>query len=259
MFASNVTANILSAPDWETAAREVIYDLIESGKCFSSGEVAAILRSTRPSLRFGVRGLGVFIRAEFGSGNLPDYPDDGNGDPTYPVQVSRYADGTGRTPKDQLVFVYAPTREAGEGHDFEIPIPAPPQQLQDDISSSTAAAAAAGDGDGGNVSTGPVSGHGPTTPPPSAKGGTYPATIAFDNRCYVGKKAIVACDPNTKAFKAKWENKKVTLTPTDEKPKRGSVFKVWTQGRVAFTLPFLPNNTTYHAEVSNGSIIVDFN
>lgn len=130
---SNTPASVIaSASDWRTAVTDLIAFLVANGRCFSSGEVAAYLRTYRPDLAFRVSGVGDYIRDAYDNGTIPNY-DDGQGNSVYATQVPRTATGiartldgrtvTTKTPVGQPVFVYA--RDGGEGfaHDFEIYVP----------------------------------------------------------------------------------------------------------------------------------------
>lgn len=136
---------------WRAACDAVVSYRLANGKPFSSGEVAAILRTFDPTLNFAVSGVGERLRDAFGQGEFdfsapeiekdtfgnPELDDngdpklvvDGNGDvvmtKTPAQQVSRYTEGLGRTPAGVLVFVYAPSYADGEAHNFEVDIPRP--------------------------------------------------------------------------------------------------------------------------------------
>lgn len=123
---------IANAPDWRTAARALRDWMVENGRCFSSGEIAAYLRTYRSDLAFSVTGLGDFLREEYDNGQFPNYAD-AAGNAVYPTQVPRTTNGVARTldgrtvqsktPIGQPVFVYAPDGAEGFMHDFEVYIP----------------------------------------------------------------------------------------------------------------------------------------
>lgn len=133
--ATPVTPATVLAPatDWRTATTDLITWLVANDRCFSSGEVAAYLRTYRPDLAFSVPGVGEYIRNAYDNGGLPSY-DDGQGGTLYPTQVPRTTTGIARTldgrtvqtrtPVGQSVFVYAKDGVDGFAHDFEVYIPA---------------------------------------------------------------------------------------------------------------------------------------
>lgn len=132
--ASTVTpASILAnSPDWRTGVTDLVAWMVANDRCFSSGEVAAYMRTCRPDFAFRVSGVGDVIRDAYDNGTFPNY-DDGTGTSVYATQVPRTATGiartldgrtvTTKTPPGQPVFVYA--KDGGEGfaHDFEIYVP----------------------------------------------------------------------------------------------------------------------------------------
>jgi hypothetical protein len=123
---------IAGATDWRTAVTDLIAWLVANDRCFSSGEIAAILRTNRPDLAFKVASVGDFVREAYDNGNIPSY-DDGQGGTLYPTQVPRTTNGKARTldgrdvvsktPMGQAVFVYAKDSNDGFAHDFEVYIP----------------------------------------------------------------------------------------------------------------------------------------
>ena len=118
-----------TSADWREAVRDVIKYRVDNGLCFSSGGVAAILRTHRMSdLRFSVPNLGGYVRDLFDGDNMGKYlVEDDNGDEVEesPLQVSRITVGQGRTPAGQMVFVYGPTQEDCDDFDFEVDITLP--------------------------------------------------------------------------------------------------------------------------------------
>lgn len=129
------TANfqvIQNSPDWRTAVSSLLNFWISQDRCFSSGEVAATLRTHRPDLKFRVGGIGEFIRDNFHNQGLASYPDNGNG-PNYPYQSLRIAQGLypDRTQAGTEVYVYGPDSMAISNHEFEVYIPLPGQTLDD--------------------------------------------------------------------------------------------------------------------------------
>lgn len=111
--------------DWRAAVEKTVGYLIAEGQCFSSGEVARWLRICEPSLVFSVPRLGEHIRDMFYSGSMPQYPDDGWGNPVSPSQMPRTTQGFTRTPAGVEVMVYCPDSSEGFAHGFEVDIPRP--------------------------------------------------------------------------------------------------------------------------------------
>jgi hypothetical protein len=134
----DATAN---SPDWQTAVRDAIEYLTEKNEAFSSGEIAAMLRTHRTDLRFAATRVGEMVRDGFYMGEI-EYVDE-YGSPVPAVQVPRVTQGLGRTPPGHTVFVYAPDQIVGEDHEFEIDIPVPggaPAQTAPQAPASTPAA-----------------------------------------------------------------------------------------------------------------------
>lgn len=123
---------IAVASNWRTAVTDLVAWLVANDRCFSSGEIAAMLRTYRPDLAFKVSGVGEYIRDAYDNGVFPSY-DDGQGGTLYPTQVPRTSNGVARTldgrsvvsktPHGQTVFVYAKDGVEGFAHDFEVFIP----------------------------------------------------------------------------------------------------------------------------------------
>ena len=147
---------------WHAACDAVVTYRLANNIPFTSGEVAAILRTFDPTLVFSVPGVGSRLRDAFFAGEFlfnvetpevavddwgnPEVDDwgntlyvasDGSGTTTdagqaassttqQPAeQVSRYCEGLGRTPAGVEVYCYASNYQAGEDHDFEVDIPRP--------------------------------------------------------------------------------------------------------------------------------------
>lgn len=111
--------------DWMGATDALINLLVENGECFSSGEIAAHLRTFRPDLRFSVTSnVGEHVRDRFYANTMPLYP---NPDGTFtPVEmVPRTTAGFTRTPPGTQVFVYGPSYNDADTHEFEVDIPKP--------------------------------------------------------------------------------------------------------------------------------------
>ena len=137
-------AGLDSGGIWRAACDAVVEARLQSNSPFSSGEIAAILRTFDPTLKFSVGAVGERLRDAFFAGEylfqvpeITDYND--HGDPIYATdaddeilyadepaqQITRYTEGLGRTVAGTMVFVYASTYEAGEEAAFEVDIPRP--------------------------------------------------------------------------------------------------------------------------------------
>jgi hypothetical protein len=114
---------VIDSDDWPSAVHDAIAYFTSKGTPFSSGEIAAVLRTYRTDLRFAATRIGEMVRDGFYMGEI-EYTDD-DGDALPAVQVPRITMGYGRTPSGQMVFVYAPDQMTGEDHDFEVDIPKP--------------------------------------------------------------------------------------------------------------------------------------
>ena len=112
--------------DWRGSVDALIQTLTSTNRCYSSGELARILRICAPSLRFAVPGIGEYTRDAFYGDNLPEY-DDGQGNPVAPVQIGRMTQGLfpSRTGAGQMVFVYGPCQAACDVAEYEVYIPRP--------------------------------------------------------------------------------------------------------------------------------------
>lgn len=123
---------ISQSTDWRTAVTDLVAWMVANDRCFSSGEIAAYLRTYRSDLAFRVSGIGDQIRDAYDNNTFPSY-DDGQGNVLYPTRVPRTSAGiartldgrtvTTKTPVGQTVFVYAKDGSDGFAHDFEIYIP----------------------------------------------------------------------------------------------------------------------------------------
>jgi hypothetical protein len=120
---------IQNCTDWRSAVDALLQLWASDNRCYSSGEVASALRVHRPDLAFSVQGLGTYLREAHYNGTLPEYADDGAGNPTAPVQVPRTTVGRypTRTPSGVGVMVYGPSVQAADTHDFEVFVPRPKQ------------------------------------------------------------------------------------------------------------------------------------
>lgn len=129
---SNGTA-IGDTADWRAAVSNLIDHWAANGRCYSSGEVTAALRTHRPDLRFSVWSVGAYLRDLFYAGTMPAFIEVGGHAWPY-LQVSRLTEGKypNRTPADHLVFVYCCNADDGYNHDFEIFVPKPGETMADD-------------------------------------------------------------------------------------------------------------------------------
>jgi hypothetical protein len=96
-------------------------------RCYSSGEVAAVLREHRPDVMvFSVGSLGQTLRDLFYNGLLPSFTDE-QGQSVPVMQFPRVTEGLfpDRTPAGVEVFVYGPNTQACLDHEFEVFIPNP--------------------------------------------------------------------------------------------------------------------------------------
>jgi hypothetical protein len=119
-------------PQWLGATNALIDLFAEHGECFSSGEIAAHMRTYRPDLMFSVTtSVGSHVRDRFWGDTMPLYEhDDGTHSPM--EMGHRLTEGFTRTPVGTLVFVYGPNRADIEAHGFEVDIPQPGTQVPAD-------------------------------------------------------------------------------------------------------------------------------
>lgn len=117
--------NGVQIQNWRKTVDDLIEVLTEEGLPYSSGEIAAFLRTEAPTLKFRVTSIGEHIRDAYWAGTLPEYIDSMHG-ALAPVQMQYRTSGKGRTPSGQAVFVYGPDQATCDGHDFEVGIPLPP-------------------------------------------------------------------------------------------------------------------------------------
>ncbi|NVB37694.1 hypothetical protein G6O69_07605 [Pseudenhygromyxa sp. WMMC2535] len=108
---------------WQDAVCTLVDHFVRTEACFSSGELAKLLREQRVDFRFAVAELGEFVKDLFHEGAIEYRDDYGRVSPA--VQVPRRTTGRSRTPAGTEVFVYAPTPALGASHDFEVEIPRP--------------------------------------------------------------------------------------------------------------------------------------
>ena len=254
-------APIATSADWRTAVSDLIAFWIGEGKCFSSGEVASALRVHRTDLRFSVPNLGEFIRDLFYGGSMPEYADDGAGNPTLPSMSPRFTVGLfpDRTPAGIQVFVYGPNAGACDAHEFEvfIPNPAKNETMADAPTPATPVPQPAR----GQSGKGPVTIGGSKTPV-----GDVTATVWPDGRIGIPRAAFEVCvhlagtpikggDP---VF-VKCDANEAVITLGDV---AGSTrYDLWTtQGRIAFANPAKPFNPgdSFKLTIEAGKITVRF-
>ncbi len=112
-------------PLWMGVTNSLIELAVANWQPFSSGEIAAHMRTFRPDLVFSVTSsVGEHIREMFYANTMPTYAN-ADGSVTPVEQVPRVTQGIGRTPPGVSVFVYAPSYQVGVDHPFEVDIPAP--------------------------------------------------------------------------------------------------------------------------------------
>lgn len=114
---------IKNSANWRDAVVDIIDYYTANNLCFSSGEIAAELRTHRTDLMFSVLNLGEYTRDLYYNGQV-NYEDD-DGDLIPAIQVPRTTVGKGRTPAGRTVFVYGPDPVDAQNHDFEVDIPNP--------------------------------------------------------------------------------------------------------------------------------------
>ena len=121
--ATSTKEAIKNSANWRDAVVDAIGYYTANNLCFSSGEIAAELRTHRTDLLFSVLNLGEYTRDLYYNGQIV-YTDD-DGDDLQALQVARTTSGTGRTPAGRTVFVYGPDASEAQAHDFEVDIPNP--------------------------------------------------------------------------------------------------------------------------------------
>lgn len=117
------TPSLANERTWQDAVCTLIDHHCQTDGCFSSGELARVLRLERADFRFAVTELGEFVKDLFHQGAV-EYRDR-HGRVTRAAQVPRRTDGQSRTPAGTEVFVYARTPVLGSAHAFEVEIPRP--------------------------------------------------------------------------------------------------------------------------------------
>lgn len=241
--------------DWMGATNALIDLLVDHNECFSSGEIAAHLRTFMPNLRFSVTSnIGNHLRDRFYGNTLPLYEND-DGTHTAVEMVPRTTQGFTRTPVGTEVFVYGPDYTSCMDHEFEVDIPSPGTQVPADPNDSNGLPAR------------PVQ-----APTPKQPGGknvvlrprkpvmNLTATVHADGRCCVPRSAIEALLHETGASLKGGDPMYVTVTDDlatiglDNTPGSNS-YSIWAStGRVYFPRPanpFVPG-TAFRIRV-NGS------
>jgi len=103
---------LVSCPDWMWAVQDTLTYWMGQSLCFSSGEIVAALAVHRPDLNLDVVEVGHFLHFLFGIGSLASYE-----------AHTRVTTGHFKCPPAGLdVWVYGPSKEAVQAHDFEIPL-----------------------------------------------------------------------------------------------------------------------------------------
>lgn len=115
--------------EWVGAVEALARLHVVKGQPFSSGELAAHLRTFRRDLRFSVSSVGQYLRDHYENGQFPAYLDE-DGDEHEVLQTSRVTEGWSRTPPGQPVFVYCHDAALAQRHAFEVDIPLPGAPLQ---------------------------------------------------------------------------------------------------------------------------------
>ena len=250
---------LAAATDWRTAVTDLINWFVDQGRCFSSGEITAYLRTYRGDLRFSATGIGEYIRDQYDNGLIPMY--DISGAAMYPTQVPRVTTGTSltidgrqvqsKTAPGMTVFVYAPDQLAGQAHDFEVFIPDwdDPQALRAVPASS--------------VST-PV-----VTPQTTLNRADLVAAVRPDRRLQVPRAAfdaMVAASGQALRGGPNGDPVYITFQGTDVRISRSPVdgssttHYLWAQrGRMAFTHPTSPftPGLKYEVRLDGSDLILD--
>lgn len=255
-IATTPASVIRSATDWRTAVTDLIQWLVDNGRCFSSGEIAAYLRTYGTHLSFKVSGVGEYVRDAFDNGTIPEYAD-GIGGTVYASQVARTCQGiartldgrtvTTKTPVGTTVMVYAPNGWDGFAHDFEVYIPD-----YDDPTASRATQYSAG------VAVVPTSTVTPTTQAPTAPVRQITSAVVItgalsrqDLTAYVRPDRRVTV-PRA-AFEA-WVN--LTGTPLRGGPNGDPIYVDVDGSTVTITLTATPTSQAYTLWANRGRIAI---
>jgi hypothetical protein len=131
----STTEAIATATCWQDAVDNLVEFLIYQEACFSSGEITAMIRETRPDLKFRHMWVGERLRNSYYMGTFPAHPSG--------LLLQRGVRQTSgqdiRTPAGQEVFVYGPDQDAIMRHPFEVNIPnmAPDPSVPSDVAQAT--------------------------------------------------------------------------------------------------------------------------
>jgi hypothetical protein len=245
--------------DWMAATDEILDLFIENGQPFSSGEIAAHLRTFRPDLRFSVTSsVGEHIRERFWACSLPLYEHDDMS--TTPVeQVSRVTQGFTRTPLGTQVFVYGPDQQTCLDHEFEVEIPAPGVQVPADPT------------DAHGLPAKPVQAPQPVqgfvSLKPQQPKRDLVATIHSDGRCYIPRSAFEAFLHETQTTLRGGDSVFVLVEGDEARINMDSddgaqIYQLTTmRGRIRFphpTSPFKPGNSyRITVDAANKRLLVD--
>ena len=120
-----VNATAQGVPVWLGATDALLELFVGNRECFSSGEIAAHIRTYRPDIKFSVTtNIGEHVRDRFYAASMPLYLNtDGSHSPV--EMVPRTTGGFTRTPPGTQVLVYGPSFTDATAHAFEIEIPQP--------------------------------------------------------------------------------------------------------------------------------------
>lgn len=225
------TAQARGIPFWQAATDDLIDLLVENGECFSSGEIAAHLRTFRPDLKFSVTNhIGEHLRDRFYGNTMPLYT---NADGTHsPVEkVPRVTQGYTRTPAGTEVFIYGPSAADAANHAFEVDIPKPGSPLNPDPS------------DQWGLPKRPQQSSQPkshfTQIQPRKVRQDLSATVHNDGRCCIPRSAF-----------------EELLHATGQSLKGGDhVHVLVTDDKVTISLSSFPNSRTYNLQATRGRIM----
>lgn len=269
---SRIASTIQNSPNWRAAVDDLLLLFARERRCYSSGELAAALRTHRPDFVFSVPSLGKYVREKFYAQELPEFIDSliapmqmARGVTDFsPVQVSRFTVGKypDRTPAQTEVFVYGPDVESASAHEFEVFIPRPGESMQDapppavDATSDTT-------GPGTPIHDAAVAIYGAQPAVKDIRATVWPdgrccvPRSAFEAACHLGGTPIRQGEP---VFVTVDPGNKATISLVDPGNGAAREYSLWNgQGRIAFTSPTapLPPGTNYRVIVSAGEITVD--
>ena len=255
---------IQNSGNWRDATVDLIGYYTENGQCFSSGEIAAALRSYRKDLMFSVLNLGEYTRDLYYNGQI-NYTDE-DGDALQALQVARTTSGTGRTPAGRTVFVYGGDASEAQAHDFEVDIPNP------GVSKTSAnpikakggypTAVTAGDGAGDDGSVGVTQGD------KLGAAGVVTATIHTDKRLCITRpifdRFIAASGPPLRGGDPVWialgdDEARVSILEPDDDEDAKKYDLSTERGRVLFAHPTTPFNPGDHyaVTISKDALVID--